>query len=380
LRIDPQLPAAAPSDTRFSTVPADMFTAMTNSTDFDFHLNRPGALIAAIPAVLGFVPEESLVLVTLEAGEMGAVIRADLADDTADMTAGLDQLCEVAASGGADAAVAVIVDPDGLTCRMCIDEYRMLAAVLETRLGERGIEVLAVHVVDRIAAGGRWQCADGCGNHGVIDDPAASPLALAAVLDGRRLYARRTELLEVIGTVAVERTESIRCIIEKRSGATDVCARKDSEAGADVEHALAVARQLADGTEPTDTDLAALAYAVVDPRVRDTLYALAVGVFAGEAEELWALLARTLPPPWRLEALVLLAFSAYARGDGPLAGVALEAALDIDGAHRMAGMLDTALQTGLRPEQIRELALTGYRMADRLGIVLPPRREFGRSA
>ena len=42
------------------------------------------------------------------------------------------------------------------------------------------------------------------------------------------------------------------------------------------------------------------------------------------------LLARTLPDPWRIEALVLLAFSAYARGDGPLAGVSLEAALRSD--------------------------------------------------
>ena len=42
--------------------------------------------------------------------------------------------------------------------------------------------------------------------------------------------------------------------------------------------------------------------------------------------------------------LVLLAFSAYARGDGPLAGVALEAVLRGDGEHRMASMLDTALQ------------------------------------
>jgi hypothetical protein len=46
----------------------------------------------------------------------------------------------------------------------------------------------------------------------------------------------------------------------------------------------------------------------------------------------------------------------------------------------MAGMLDTALQSGLRPEQIRELALTGYRLAKRLGIRLPPRRAFGRRA
>jgi len=115
-------------------------------------------------------------------------------------------------------------------------------------------------------------------------------------------------------------------------------------------------------------------------QVRDTLYALAVGESAGEAESLWALLARTLPPPWRVEALVLLAFSAYARGDGPLAGVSLEAALRCDPDHRMAGMLDTALQSGVRPEHIRELAVTGYRLAKRLGLRLPPRRAFGRRA
>jgi hypothetical protein len=46
----------------------------------------------------------------------------------------------------------------------------------------------------------------------------------------------------------------------------------------------------------------------------------------------------------------------------------------------MADMLDTALQSGLRPEQIRELAISGYRIAKRLGVRLPPRRAFGRRA
>jgi hypothetical protein len=75
---------------------------------------------------------------------------------------------------------------------------------------------------------------------------------------------------------------------------------------------------------------------------------------------------------------VLLAFSAYARGDGPLAGVSLEAALRCRPDHRMAGMLDTALQSGMRPENIRELAASGYRLAKRLGVRLPPPRAFGR--
>jgi len=351
---------------------------MTNSTAFDFHLERPGALIAAIPAVLGFVPEDSLVLVTLTATEMGAVIRIDLSDE--DMDEGLGHLGDVAASGSADAAVAVIVDTDGLDCRMCADEHRVLAAALQKTLGGHGITLHAVFVVDRVEAGGRWQCADGCGHHGCVDDPTASPLALAAVLDGRRLYGRRAELLDVIAAVDVGRTEGIRRCIEKRSAPDKDDVRDDAQIRADVEQVMAAAARLADGVEPADAELASMACAVLDPRVRDTLYALAVGVLSGEAEELWALLARTLPSPWRIEALVLLAFSAYARGDGPLAGVALEEARCIDGSHRMAEMLDIALQTGMRPDRIRELALTGYRLAGKLGVRLPPRREFGRSA
>lgn len=60
--------------------------------------------------------------------------------------------------------------------------------------------------------------------------------------------------------------------------------------------------------------------------------------------------------------------------------MSLEAALLCDPKHRMAGMLDTALQSGVRPERIRELALTGYRLAESLGVRLPPRRSFGRRA
>ena len=80
---------------------------------------------------------------------------------------------------------------------------------------------------------------------------------------------------------------------------------------------------MADATELRDDELARLAWALTDLRVRDTLYALAVGENAGQAESLWAQLSRILPEPWRVEVLALLAFSAYARGDGrrrPVAG------------------------------------------------------------
>jgi Domain of unknown function (DUF4192) len=348
---------------------------MTTSQSPDFHLNRPGVLIAALPAVLGFVPEKSLVLVTADRGEMGCVMRVDLSDD---LVRSLEHVADVAAAARPDSAIAVVIDEDGANCRMCNDEHRELAGLLTTVLADRGIELLAAHVVDRVAAGGRWHCADGCGNAGTVDDPSASPLAAAAVLDGRRLYARRAELQEVIDVVDSARTEALAEVIEDSKPGPEE--RPDDVARADVEAAIAAAARVADAAELGDDVLVRLAWALTDIRVRDTLYALAVGENAGQAESLWAALSRTLPEPWRVEALVLLAFSAYARGDGPLAGVSLEAALRGDPTHRMAGMLDTALQSGMRPEQIRDLAITGYRLADRLGVQLPPMRSFGRRA
>ena len=237
-------------------------------------------------------------------------------------------------------------------------------------------------MVDRVEAGGRWRCVDGCGAHGEVEDPSASPLAAAAVLDGRRLYRRRADLQAVIAAADPDRAaalvEPIRARAARRH--TDWQSDPDGCGRRDVETVLAVAARVCTGVQPADDELAALACGLNDVAVRDTLYALAVGADAGAAEALWAVLARTLPDPWRVEALVLLAFSAYARGDGPLAGLSLEAALRSDPDHRMAGMLDTALQSGMRPEQIRELAGTGYRLAKRLGVRLPPRREFGRRA
>ncbi|HEX3545387.1 MAG TPA: DUF4192 domain-containing protein [Mycobacterium sp.] len=351
---------------------------MTTSQPPDFNLNRPGVLIAALPAVLGFVPEKSLVLVTVDRGEMGCVMRVDLSSE---LTGSVGHIAEVAAAARPDSAIAVVVDEEGADCRMCNDEYRVLANKLTSELASRGIELLAAHVVDRVARGGRWHCADGCGSAGTVDDPSASPLAVAAVLDGRRLYARRSELQAVIGVVDPARSAALAGVIRRgkqRGQRPDD--RPDNAARRDIERAIAAAARYADGDILSDAELARLARSLADARVRDTLYALAIGETADTAETLWAMLSRTLPEPWRVEALVLLAFSAYARGDGPLAGVSLEAALRCEPSHRMAGMLDTALQSGMRPERIRELAVTGYRLAARLGVALPPRRAFGRRA
>jgi uncharacterized protein DUF4192 len=312
------------------------------------------------------------VLVTVDRGEMGAVMRVDLSPRLADT---VDRIAEVAAAARPNAAIAVIVDADGALCPMCARDFRELAKALSDVLALQEITLLGAHVVDRIAAGGRWHCADMCGKRGSVDDPASSPLAMAAVLDGRRLYARREELHQVIDINDTARVQRIARRIRRRLKVRGD--RDHDSARRDIEYAIDAASRVRDSSELSDAQLAEIACGLTDILVRDTLYALAVGDKAAEAETLWAMLSRVLPKPWRVEALVLLAFSAYARGDGPLAGVALEAALRCSSEHRMASMLDTALQSGLPPERIRDLAATGYRLADLLRVNLPPRRMFG---
>lgn len=346
----------------------------------EFRLGHPGALIAALPAVLGFVPEKSLILVTMEQeGHLGAVMRADLSVGLSD---NVGQLAEVAASAGAERVVAVVVDGDGALCPMCFDDHQRLRSALKEALADRGIGLYASHVVDRIEAGGRWHCLDGCGDGGTVDDPDASPLAAAAVLDGRRLYSRRADLQAVIAPEDEARAARLAELIEEQCEQREQRWQSDPNgcARSDIEFAVAVLERVDGGAMLSDKEIAGLGAALIDVAVRDTLYALAIGANAIAAETVWSMLARALPDPWRVEPLVLLAFSAYARGDGPLAGVSLEAALRSDPEHRMAGMLDTALQSGMRPEQIRELAGTGYRLAKRLGVSLPPRRTVRRPA
>ncbi|GAA2561477.1 DUF4192 domain-containing protein [Mycolicibacterium diernhoferi] len=340
-------------------------------------IGRPASLIAALPAVLGFVPEHSLAVVTVDnagpGAELGAVMRVDLSAGLAENT---DHLAEVVGAGGPEGAIAVIIDEFGSECEACGTDHLELADALARSLAEEGVDLFAVLVVDRVAAGGRWFCADGCGANGVVDDPEASPLAAAAVLDGRRLYRRRADLQEIIAVTDSDRSERLAQTIAGHARFEPTAAQVRETAHL----AMVVAARLADGTEPADAELVRLARGLSDPRVRDILYALAVGAAAADAEALWAMMARVLPEPARPDVLVLLAFSAYARGDGPLAGIALEAALQLDPRHRMAAMLDSALQSGMRPEQIRGMALSGYRTAERLGVRLPPRLAFGQRA
>lgn len=347
-------------------------------------ISDPGSLISAVPALLGFHPRRSLVAICLSGTSVGAVMRHDLVFDepgraSAVMELVLEQFAAVAVREGADRMLVVIVD-DRIPPRARAADLVGHVAVAESfreLLHHSGIDLSAVHVCSRIEAGAPWQDLTGP-NRGVLPDPTASAVAAAQVLEGRTIRGSREELETVLDPVSPELQERIADLIDtaredrtRGSALTGTAAdphRSDREG---LEYVLTRIAQHDSGDEIAAEECAELALALETLTVRDSLLALSAGAQAAAAEQMWAHLARTLPDPERAEPLALFGYSAYLRGDGPMAGVALCAALVADPCHRLAGLLDDALQAGVRPAALRDLAAVGYRIAQDLGVQLP---------
>ncbi|QCQ90810.1 DUF4192 domain-containing protein [Rhodococcus sp. SGAir0479] len=348
-------------------------------------ISDPGALISSVPALLGFHPHRSLVAICLSGTRVGAVMRHDLVlgggADGRVMDLVLEQFAAVAAREEADRMLAVMVD-DRIPVRARdadLEPYAGVAARLRDALGRSAIALAAVHVCRRIETGAAWQDLTGT-SRGTVPDPTASQVAAAQVIGGRAIRGSREELEAVIEPAPLREQARVAALVDRAREdglrePTRSCAVADPLRAdrVSLEGVLAeIARFESDDEPPSPHECARLALALEIPRVRDSLLALAAGSHAGAAEQLWIHLARVLPDPERAEPLSLLGYSAYVRGDGPMAGVALYAALAADPCHRLANLLDDALQAGLRPDLLRDLAVIGHQVAEEIGVQLPP--------
>ncbi len=348
-------------------------------------ISDPGTLISAVPALLGFHPRRSLVAVCLTGAGVGAVMRHDLelgADDRLApvMDLVLAQFAGVAAREGADRVLVLLVD-DRLPARprpADLMRHHLIVDEFSDLLWHNDIELAQALVCPRIAVGAPWQDLDG-GHCGTLPDPGSSEVAVAQVVGGRVIRASRSELDDVIAPAAPPVRERVADLIDdarerrvQAAALAPVAADRTTVERAGLDTVLARITQLDSGDEPDPAAIADLALALEITAVRDAVLALALGEQADAAEQLWIHLARMLPDPERAEPLALLGYSAYARGDGPMAGIALAAALAADPCHGLAGLLDRALQNGVRPTSLRELAELGHDIAGDLGIDLPP--------
>jgi hypothetical protein len=106
--------------------------------------------------------------------------------------------------------------------------------------------------------------------------------------------------------------------------------------------------------------------ALQDPAVRDRALGLSLGDDAPAAETLWTECTRRAPEPLDAPPATLLAVSAWLRGDGAMANIALARALDSDPGYRLATLLHPALAACLPPAELRALiaASTGAHPVD----------------
>lgn len=345
-------------------------------------LSDPGDLIAALPALLGFPPHRSLVLVCLEgpdAYRVGLVARVDLPHPDrsapADVEALVEQLSVLCARRAAAAAVLTVVEDrhrSALPHATLLDELRHACEAV-------GTEVLAAHHVRAVHAGARWYSYFGDPGTGTVPDPQSSPVAAAHVARGRVVHSSRDELRALLHPAAEDRvTEVARLLPAARAEVVAALRERGESALAELLRRMvrAVARTAA-GEVPGPEEAAALAAALGELRVRDCCMALPGTEHAGPAEQLWLELVRMLPAPERATTATLLAHSCYARGEGPLAGAALRVALEADPAHRMAGLLDSSLAAGVAPAAVQQLCTTAWTLARELGVALPPLRPWG---
>ena len=313
------------------------------------------AMMAGIPYVIGFPPIDSLVLMTFHRGPtlaLGTTIRADLpAPEHVEAVA--EQLISATRQNDAVAALAVVV---GGTPQ----EHRPLITAL--RKGFAANEILLVHAswVSRIHHGERWQCYLDPHCTGEIPDPQTSTLAVAAAIAGDPAYRTREEMAEQL-------TQDTPESLARREELLDVQLRiprapyTDDDLTADlalITEILTDAEKSTDLPVLNDRQLVRLGRALSHQEVKDECIAAALTPNPQAAERLWTVLVRALPAPERAEPAMLLGMSAYLRGAGTLAALAVRTALDANPAHPLAQLLYVALtQAAMPPDHLRTLLL-----------------------
>jgi hypothetical protein len=303
-------------------------------------------VLAQIPFLVGFHPSQSLVGLALDdAKRLAFCCRLDLPppdSPPAMLTAGADELVALFQRHGVTAVVLVAYSSDPRVRRFLL-------------LVRRACEEARVTVVELLRADGRryWSelCLDPwcCPPEGMPYDLAASELTAAAVAGGAVALESEEAVRSTFAPVSSVRVEdAVRAFLDELEG------WPDSEF---VECGVAYVVPLLLGwlREPrslSDEEVARLSVYCSHQDVRDAAWSLMRHEPAARHREFWRDIARRAQPPYSVAPLTLFAFSAWQSGDGILARLAVQAALDLEPDYTLAGLLALILTHGLRPTDL----------------------------
>ena len=310
-------------------------------------------VLAAIPALLGFVPTDSVVMVALTERDGESPTLAFVARTDAVSAAPIDRYRQATAQA-AVAAVIWIVVGTGPIAAAGLDQIDEAQRELDN-LGIRSIRTLVAQSLD---VGAEWFDTNGH-ESGLTEDPSLSDTSLTRMMNGHQMSSSRA---------AIE-------------------ARYTEDQAVDMGEAYAAAREQGDEfAQTTITELAAAVRdfetpnldlaariglcATMDPSHRDALTGV-VTINAAAATDAFTAVAAHLRGNYRVQILTLAGLAAYVNGDGVAAGIAFDAAnsIDVDPSRTtLLQLLDKSLQAGIKPEAIAELATIGVGVARSMGI------------
>ncbi|MEU6127911.1 DUF4192 domain-containing protein [Saccharopolyspora sp. NPDC047091] len=360
---------------------------MTTPLNARIHLGDAGEILAAVPHLLGFTPTGSLVLLGLRTdGDLGTfclTLRIDLPPPEHRRSV-IDYLSAgPMVRRGADRVIVVAVGPDGggghgppggepepsadahaepdRGARSEPDEsevdddvpHRELILLLREGFAAAGIDVLHEIWADRLVAGGPWRCYDDPPCRGEIPDPKRTALSAAMAASGSVTFDSRRELQDL---VAPESERTTARWAARLNSLLEDAERDGTDVHDDVATAFAGIRRTAAGEALTEDDQLRVLLALNDQRVRDLCLGVALGESAMAAEQLWLSLVRKAPEPEVADVAALLAFSAYLRGEGAMASVALERVEAARPEHSLGTLLRQALERGISPKELSEVA------------------------
>lgn len=349
---------------------------MTTRINEMIPVSETGDLLAAVPHLLGFHPGDSLVLLTVHevsgTPRIGSTLRIDL--PCPGQRAGLaDFLLDGPLGKQRPEALIIVVIGRDTSAELCVEQcedtgwctaeaegesppHDGLVRGLREKLENAGIATVHALWAAEISNGARWACYTDSECGGQVSDPTSSSVGAAMAAAGSVTFASREELRDLVRAHSdvelARRSAKLDALLEQLEDEHDA-----DRPAADVRAVFAAIERTAGGSALTEDDLLRVLLAVADARVRDIALAAAVGEQAVAAEQLWLTLVRMAPIPEAADVGALLAFSAYVRGDGALAGAALERVEDARPEHALACLLRHALQAGIPPNELARVAL-----------------------
>lgn len=316
-------------------------------------INLPQDALAAVPHILGFHPQDSLVILLMQDKQVVTAMRTDL-PAVHQRRAVADNVVRAVRSHNATEVMFFVFGGGPVVETAEVLPHAELVAVLRQSMDSIEVHTAFTAWAESSASGARWCSYEDPDRNGTLPDPNATELAAASAAAGRVTYADRAELAAQVAPVDDE-------VLARRAAMLDGMPEW-SVRNPDAPTALRLVRDtIAASNERhaplSDDEIVQLARALCNSWVRDACLSFAVGDMAEAAERLWLELTRGCPAPERANPAALLAYSAYARGNGPLASVALDQASFAHPGHRLSVLLGAALEAGMPPQKLTEFAL-----------------------